>query len=224
MDQDGTQGHMLPEDFETLNRGEVSSAPPGIPIPQSCPEQVNDIIARYDEALHEAQGQNQKNVTMVKELSNSNEQLRNDIAELKHQMQNLIANTEKERSEHEKAMQDMQHNAEERSKAMEVEHARALEEVKEELRSNLQQSHEYESERLVKHYEKEARDRERELRKCIDECTAELKRDRELMEIKEASYQTKLEEMAKRIDAIKADSAKKIPPQPSARKSLGTLT
>ena len=43
---------------------------------------------------------------MVRELSNSNEQLRNDIAELKHQMQNLIANTEKERSEHEKAMED----------------------------------------------------------------------------------------------------------------------
>ena len=43
------------------------------------------------------------------------------------------------------------------------------------------------------------------------------------MEIKEASYQTKLEEMAKQIDAIKADSTKKIPPQPSARKSLGTF-
>ena len=86
MDQDETQGLMHPEDFETLNRGEVSSAPPGIPIPQSCPEQVNDIIARYDEALWEAEGQNQNNVTIVKELSNSNEQLRNDIAELKHQV------------------------------------------------------------------------------------------------------------------------------------------
>ena len=43
------------------------------------------------------------------------------------------------------------------------------------------------------------------------------------MGIKEASYQTKLEEMAKQIDAIKADSTKKIPPQPSDRKSLGTL-
>ena len=138
-------------------------------------------------------------------------------------MQNLIENTEKERSEHEKAMQDMQHNAEERAKAMEAEHARALKEANAKLRSNLQQSHNYKSKRLVKHYEKEARDRERELRKCIDECTAELKRDRELMEIKEASYQTKLEEMAKIFDAIKADSTKKIPPQPSARKSLGTL-
>ena len=110
MDHDETQWLMHPEDFETLNRGEVSSAPLGIPIPQLCPKQVNDIIARYDEALREAQGQNQNNVTMVKELSGSNEQLRNDIAELKHQMQNLIANTEKERSEHEKAMKDMQHN------------------------------------------------------------------------------------------------------------------
>ena len=160
---------------------------------------------------------------MVKELSNSNEQLRNYIAELKHQVEWFIANTEKERSEHEKATQDMQHNAEERAMAMETEHARALKEANAKLRSNLQQSHEYESERLVRHYEKEARDREREFRKCIDECTAELKRNQELMEIKEASYQTKLEEMAKQIDAIKADSTKKIPPQPSARKSLGTL-
>ena len=160
MDQEETQGLMHPEDFETLNRGEVSSAPPGIPIAQSCPEQVNDIIARYDETLQEAQEQNQNNVTMVKELSNSNEQLRNDIAELKHQVEWFIANTEKERSEHEKAMQDMQHNAEERAMAMEVEHARALKEANAKLRSNLQQSHEYESERLVRHYEKEACDRE----------------------------------------------------------------
>ena len=65
IDQDETQGLRYPEDFKTLNRGEVSSAPLDIPIPQSCPEQVNDIIARYDEALREAQGQNQNNVTMV---------------------------------------------------------------------------------------------------------------------------------------------------------------
>ena len=39
----------------------------------------------------------------------------------------------------------MQHNAEERAKAMEVEHARALKETNAKLRSNLQQSHEYES-------------------------------------------------------------------------------
>ena len=43
------------------------------------------------------------------------------------------------------------------------------------------------------------------------------------MGIKEASYQTKLEEMAKQIDATKADNTKKVPPQPCARKSLGTL-
>ena len=46
------------------------------------------------------------------------------------------------------------------------------------------------------------------------------------MEVKEAGYQTKLEEMARQIEAIKADSTKKIPqcpPQPSTRKSLGTL-
>ena len=148
----------------------------------------------------------------------SKSSLRNDIAELKHQVEWFIANTEKERSEHEKAMQDMQHNAEKRAKAMEAEHARALKEANAKLRSNLQQSHEYESKRLVKHYEKEAGDRERELRKCIDECTAELKRDRELMGIKEASYQAKLGEMANQIDAIKADSTKKISLQPSARK------
>ena len=76
---------------------------------------------------------------------------------------------------------------------------------------------------MVKQYEKEAHDREREFKKCIDECTAELKRNQELMEIKEASYQTKLEEMVKQIDAIKADSTKKTPPQPRTRKSLGTL-
>ena len=52
-------------------------------------------------------------------------------------MQNLIANTEKERSEHEKATQDMQHNAEKRAKAMEPEHARALKEANAKLRSNL---------------------------------------------------------------------------------------
>ena len=159
MDQDGTQGLMRPEDFETSNRGEVSSAPPGIPNPQTRPEQINGIIARYDQALQEAQLQNQNNVTMVKELSDSNEQLRNDIAELKHQVQ------------------EMQYNAEQRAKAMEAEHARAIREANAKLRSNLQQSHEYESEWLVRHYEKEACDREREFRKCIDKCTAELKRD-----------------------------------------------
>ena len=159
MDQGETQGLMHPEDFESSNRGEVSSPPPGIPNLQTCSEQINDIIFRYDQALQEAQLQNQNNVTMVKELSDSNEQLRNDIAELKHQVQ------------------EMQHNAEERAKAMEAEHARALKEANAKLRSNLQQSYEYKSERLVKHYEKEAHDREREFRKCIDECTAELKRD-----------------------------------------------
>ena len=79
MDQDETQGLMCPEDFETSNRGQRSSAPPGIPNPQTCSEQVNDIIARYDQALLEACQQNQNNVAMVKELSDSNEQLRNDI-------------------------------------------------------------------------------------------------------------------------------------------------
>ena len=58
MDQDKTQGLVHPEDFETLDKGEVSSAPPVIPIPQLRPEQLNDIIARYDEALREPQGQN----------------------------------------------------------------------------------------------------------------------------------------------------------------------
>ena len=54
MDQDETQGLMRPEDFETPNRGQNSPAPPGIPIPQTRSEQVNDIIARYDQALLEA--------------------------------------------------------------------------------------------------------------------------------------------------------------------------
>ena len=52
------------------------------------------------------------------------------------------------------------------------------------------------------------------------------KKDRELMEIKEASYEAKLNEMAKQIETIKAESTKQkvqCPPQPSARKSLGTL-
>ena len=152
---------------------------------------------------------------MVKELSDSNEQLRNDITELKDQVQKLIANTEKERTEHEMVLQDMQHNAEERAKAIEAEHAKALEEANIELRSNLQQSHEHEKKRLVKEYEREARHKEKEFTKHL-----------ELMEIKEAGYQTKLEEMARQIEAIKADSIRKIPegpPQPSARKSLGTL-
>ena len=104
MDQDETQGLMHPEDFETSNRGEVSSAPPGIPNPQTHSEQVNDIIARYDQALLEAHQQNQNNVAMVKELSDSNEQLRNDITGLKDQVQKLIANTEKERTEHERVL------------------------------------------------------------------------------------------------------------------------
>ena len=75
MDQYETQGLMRPEDFETSNRGQSSSAPPGIPIPQTRSEQVNGIIARYDQALLEARQQNQNNVAMVKELSDSNEQL-----------------------------------------------------------------------------------------------------------------------------------------------------
>ena len=157
MDQDEIQGLMCPEDFGTSNRGEVSSAPPGIPSPQTHPEQINDIIARYDQALWEAQEQNQNNVTMVKELTNCNEQLRNDIAELKNQVEWFIANTEKERMEHERALQDVRHEAEERSKAMEAEHAKALKEANTKLRSNLLQSHEYENQRLVKQYEKEAR-------------------------------------------------------------------
>ena len=156
MDQDETQGLMRPEDFETSNRGQNPSAPPGIPIPQTHSEQVNDIIARYDQALLEACQQNQNNVVMVKELSDSNEQLRNDITELKDQVHKLIANTEKERAEHETVLQDMQHNVEERVKAMEAEHAKALEEASIKLRSNLQQSHEHEKKRLVKEYERGA--------------------------------------------------------------------
>ena len=226
MDQDEMQGLMRPEDFETSNRGQSSSAPPGILIPQTRSEQVNDIIARYDQALLEACQQNQNNIAMVKELSDSNEQLRNDITELKDQVQKLIANTEKERTEHEMVLKDMQHNAEERAKAIGAEHAKALEEANIELRSNLQQSHEYEKQRLVKEYEKEARDRKKEFKKHMDEYAATLKKDRELMEIKEASYEAKLNEMVKQIETIQAESIKQkvqCPPQPSARKSLGTL-
>ena len=54
MDQDGTQGLMRPEDFETSSRGEVSFAPPGISHQQKHPELVNSIIAKYDQALQEA--------------------------------------------------------------------------------------------------------------------------------------------------------------------------
>ena len=64
-------------------------------------------------------------------------------------MQKLIANTEKERAEHEKALQDMCQNAEERAKTMEVDYAKALKDENVKLRSNLLQSHEHESERLV---------------------------------------------------------------------------
>ena len=179
-------GLMRPEDFETSNRGEVSSAPPGIPNPQTRSEQVNDIIARYDQALLEAHQQNQNNVTMVKELSDSNEQLRNDITGLKDQVRKLIANTEKERTEHERVLRDIQHNVEVRTKEMEAEHTKALQDTNVRLRANLQQSHEHEKKRLVKEYEKEARDRKKEFKKHI-----------ELMEVKEAGYQTKLEEMAR---------------------------
>ena len=191
MDQDESQGLMRPEDFETSTTGEVSFAPPGISHQQTHPELVNSIIAKYDQALQEAREQNQNNVTMVNELSISNEQLRNDISGLKDQVQKLIANTEKERAEHEKALQDICHNAEERAKTMEADYAKALKEENLKLRSNLLQSHEHESERLVKQYEKEARHREKQFQK--------------LMEVKEASYQAKLEEMANQIDAIKTD-------------------
>ena len=95
MEQD-SQGLMCPEDFKTLNRNNISSTPPGIPNPQTRSEQVNDIIARYDRALLEAHQQNESNVTMMTELTNSNQQLRNDITELKDQVQKLLANTEKE--------------------------------------------------------------------------------------------------------------------------------
>ena len=60
----------------------------------------------------------------------------------------------------------------------------------------------------------------------MDEYAATLRKDQELMEIKEASYEAKLNEMAKQIETIKAESTKQkvqCPPQPSARKSLGTL-
>ena len=212
MDQDESQGLMHPEDFKTSNRGQFSSAPPGISHQQTRTEQVNDIIARYDQALQEAREQNQNNVVMVNELSNSNEQLRNDISALKDQVQKLIANIEKERAEHEKALQNMCHNAEERAKTMKVDYAKALKEENLKLRSNLIQSHEHESERLVKHYEEESHHREKQFQK--------------LMKVKEASYQANLEEMAKQINAIKADRITNVPPcppQPSARKSLGAM-
>ena len=102
MDQDESQGLMRPEDFETSSRGESSFAPPGISHQQTHPELVNSIIAKYDQALQEAWEQNQNNVAMVNELSNSNEQLRNDISGLKDQIQKLIANNQKERAKHEK--------------------------------------------------------------------------------------------------------------------------
>ena len=66
MDQDGTQGLMRPEDFDTSSRGEGSFAPPGISHQHSHPELVNSIIAKYDQALQEAREQNQNNVAMVK--------------------------------------------------------------------------------------------------------------------------------------------------------------
>ena len=74
---------------------------------------------------------------------------------------------------------------------------------------------------------KEALCREKQFKKCIDEYKAMMKKDRESMEIKEAHYQAKLEEMAKQIDAIKAESTRNLQPcapQPSARKSLGYST
>ena len=210
MDQDGTQGLMRPEDFETSSRGEVSFAPPGISHQQTHPELVNSIIAKYNQALQEAREQNQNNVAMVNELSNSNEQLRNDISGLKDQVQKLITNTQKERAEHERALHDMCHNAEERAKTMEADYAKALKEENLKLRSNLLQSHEHESERLVKQYEKEALCREKQFKKCIDEYKVMMKKDRESMEIKEAHYQAKLEEMAKQIDAIKTESTRNL--------------
>ena len=85
MDEDATnetQGLMRPEDFETSNRVDAPSAPPGIQNPRTHPEQVNDIIATYNQALQEARQQNQNNVIMVQELSSSNEQLKKDVTEL----------------------------------------------------------------------------------------------------------------------------------------------
>ena len=170
--------------------------------------------------------QNQNNVAMVNKLSNSNEQLRNDISGLKDQVQKLIANNQKERAEYERALHDMCHNAEERAKTMEADYAKALKEENLKLRSKLLQSHEHESERLVKQYEKEALCREKQFKKCINEYKAMMEKDRELMEIKEAHYQAKLEEMAKQINAIKAESTRNLQPcvpKPNARKSLGTM-
>ena len=44
-------------------------------------------------------------------------------------------------------------------------------------------------------------------------------------EVERACYQSKLDEMARQINVIKTETSKKLhcPPQPSARKSLGTL-
>ena len=95
---------------------------------------------------------------------------------------------------------------------------KALEKANVELRTNLQLAHENENEQLVINYEIQYKQR-------IKEYEAQRRKDLQEAELKEACYQSKLDEMARQIEAIKAETSKKVycPPQPSARKSLGTL-
>ena len=222
---DETQGLMRPEDFDSSTSGDGQSAPPGIPNPVMDQQQVNNFICYYSEALHEAREQNQQNVEIVEKLSDSNEKLRHDVTELKSQVQQLMSNMQTERREHQRLLEQAQHDSEARVRARDAEHANALEQASVELRTNLQQAHENENEKLVRNYEREGRHKEKQYKEWIKEYEAQIQNYHQQAEVERACYQSKLDEMARQINVIKTETSKKLhcPPQPSARKSLGTL-
>ena len=188
-------------------------------------QQVNIAICNYSKALHAAQELNQQNVEMIKELSASNEKLSNDVTELKGQMQQLMSNMQSERTEHQRVLEKAQIDAKARAKAIELEYVKAFKEANIKLRTDLQQAHENENEQLVRNYEREGCHKEKQYKQRIKEYEAQRTKDFEQAELKDSGYQSKLDEMTRQIEAIKAETSKKLPclPQPSARKSLGTL-
>ena len=128
---------MRPEDFDSSTSGDGQSAPPGIPNPVMDQQQVNNFICYYSEALHVAREQNQQNVEIVEKLSDSNKKLRHDVTELKSQVQQLMSNMQTERREHQRLLEQAQHDAEARVRAKDAEHANALKQANVELRTNL---------------------------------------------------------------------------------------
>ena len=93
-----------------------------------------------------------------------------------------MINMQSERTEHQRVLKKAQIDTEARAKAMEAEHAKTL-------RTNLQQAHNDESEKLVRHHDKEIHHQENQYKQHIKEYEAQRRKDLEQAELKEACYQ-----------------------------------